>query len=878
MTVATLAQLEEGVRRAYTAGNMEYARVLGAELVRARQDPVNQIPDMPIQQPPAPEPGFTDRVIGAGETALTLATGATGGTVGAIGGTLKGLAEQILAGKFGTPEAARAVEDAAMQGAEALTYKPRSETGQEMAAAAGEALSGLVPMAGLSGEAAVLANTSRAAAAPAALATRAKVGAAAQRVKQAIPGMPGAGPKGPTAGTQASGGAAAVDMATVRQERASELPVPIQLTEGQKTREFQAQRFERETAKDPELGGPIRERMQQQNAKLVQNLDSFIDATGAEAADLTSIGIATDSAMRARAARDKVRIRSLYKEAEKAGEMESPVQLDTLATFLTENAPEAEVANVLKAARAKALQLGILVETPDGGLMAAPAPLKRVELFRRSINNATNAEPTNINFAGQLKRLIDEQTDGLGGNLYKQARAARARYAADYENIGLVRSILGMKRGSTDRAIAMEDILRRSILEPSTSVDTVRQVRRLLQTEGENGRQAWRELQGGVIRHIRDEATKNVARDEAGNPIVSAAALDRVITQLDKTGKLDFVFGKRGAEQIRVLNDVAKDVLVAPPGSVNTSNTASVILGAMDMSISGIAGMPAPILSGLKIVSGKVKSAKVRARVRRILGEETHKNKEISKQRGGTILEPRPLPQRPFPHDYPQGTPEVPGSLLERDMEGRRLVAPSIAGRRTSGGNDEAVPAGQGGAIASGLRTPVRDVPAKELSRDALGEYDWRTAGGSPGEIRLFDQLPDVTRQRVLSHEVSHLIDDVAGKIPVDGIKKELLVVYNETNNALRDRGGKSATGHTPEMSRYKRPAEADRELVAEGIRAYMADPNYFKTVAPKAAARIRKYVNEHPELMRVIQFNALAAFGVGLGLAGAGGEQQRND
>jgi hypothetical protein len=66
-----------------------------------------------------------------------------------------------------------------------------------------------------------------------------------------------------------------------------------------------------------------------------------------------------------------------------------------------------------------------------------------------------------------------------------------------------------------------------------------------------------------------------------------------------------------------------------------------------------------------------------------------------------------------------------------------------------------------------------------------------------------------------------------------------------------------------------------DRELMAEAIRAYMTDPNYFKTVAPNAAAAIRAAVNSHPQLSRLIQFNNLgglapagAAIGAAMGTA----------
>lgn len=628
--MATLQELELALVNADKAGDLDAARRLAAVLVQARQDVKNQIPDsiVPGTTPEYVEPSLGEKIVGAGEAALTIGTGAVGGTAGLIGGTLKGLAEQILSGQFGSQEAANLVQKSAMQGAQALTYAPRTQSGQEQVQAVGEVLQNVPPVIPVVGPiGAVAASTKMVAPVVAATADRvaAPVVQATKRAGQAVakvvePIMPGAAKK-PTPGTPGSGGAAGVDLATLRQAKAEELPVPIKLTEGQKTRQFEQQRFERETAKLPEVGAPIRERFATQNKQLQQNLESFIDMTGAEAPDLRSIGLTVDKALRDRAARDKTRIRTLYKEAEKAGEMEAPVKLDTVVQHLVDNAPEAEVANVLKATRAKALQLGVATEAPDGTLTAQPVSLKTAELFRRSIGGATNAEPTNIMQASQMRSLIDASTEGLGGNMYKQARAARARFANDYENIGLVKNLLGQKRGSNDRAIAMEDVLRRSVIDPSTSLDTVRQVRRLLQTEGPNGQQAWKELQGGTLKFLRDESTKGVGRDELGNPILSPGQLDRVVSQLDKSGKLDFVFGKKGAEQLRIINDVAKDMLVAPPGSVNTSNTASVLAGMMDIAISGTAGIPAPVMTSFRLLTKGIKDAKTRAKVKRALGE-----------------------------------------------------------------------------------------------------------------------------------------------------------------------------------------------------------------------------------------------------------------
>lgn len=642
--MATLQELERALVNADRAGDTDAARKLAAVISRARQDVVNQIPDTTVAEtmPQYVEPTVGEKIVGAGETALTLATGATGGTVGMIGGTLKGLAEQILSGKFGTPEAAKLVEQEAMKGAQALTYAPRTEAGQEMARETGQFLAETIPpvipvvgppgavMSGIRAAQPAVVTTARQAttaarqaAAPVVQAVKETAQTAASKAKQAV-GLEV--PPRATPGTPGSAGAMGVDVATQRAMKAQELPVPIKLTEGQKTRQFEDVRFERETAKLPEVGEPLRERFAQQNQQLRQNLDAFIDMTGAQAGESEfrrATGMAVNEALRSRAARDKARIRVLYKEAEKAGELASPANLSPIADYLNQN----------RAGRSSAPIMGTFAEElkvqgvgsgslADGTLQIGEVSLGQAEALRKAINRFVKSnDPNDVRVASELKQLIDTQTEWLGGNLYQQARAARARYAADYENIGLVKNLLGFKRGTTDRAIALEEVLNRSIIDPGTSLDTVRQIRRLLQTEGPKGMQAWKELQGGTLQYIKEEALRNVAPDQFGNRIVSPAQLDRVITNLDKNGKLDFVFGKKGAEQLRTINDVAKDVLTVPPGTVNTSNTASVLAGLMDVAISGTSGVPAPVMTSFRLMTKGIKDAKTRARVKRALGE-----------------------------------------------------------------------------------------------------------------------------------------------------------------------------------------------------------------------------------------------------------------
>ncbi len=85
---------------------------------------------------------FADHVLGAGEAALALGTGATTGALGFIGGTLEGAAKE-LTGQIPRGEG----EKIAQERAAGLTFTPRTEAGQDIVSGIGQALSALPPVA-----------------------------------------------------------------------------------------------------------------------------------------------------------------------------------------------------------------------------------------------------------------------------------------------------------------------------------------------------------------------------------------------------------------------------------------------------------------------------------------------------------------------------------------------------------------------------------------------------------------------------------------------------------------------------------------------------------------------------------------------------------
>lgn len=225
--------------------------------------------------------------------------------------------------------------------------------------------------------------------------------------------------------------------------------------------------------------------------------------------------------------------------------------------------------------------------------------------------------------------------------------------------------------------------------------------------------------------------------------------------------------------------------------------------------------------------------------------------------------DPPKYPQRPFEADYPNGAVADETGRLQHDIEGRPLTARYVAGRVQAGHPDQ-------GLLPAELEDIIERTTGSVSFRRPRTEIDGASGGTffdlntrEPRAVVLADDLHPNDVPRVLGHETGHVIDETVGNIPVDGVDQQLRQNYNTLIRGGRQ--GKTVIG--PEDVGY--PADqAGPELIAEGMRAYFQDPNYMKTVAPDAAARIRAYVNANPKLKDIIQFNSIGAAGlIGTGL-----------
>ena len=596
---------------------------------------------MPEQQPrPEQDPILAkERLLGAAEVLTTLATAPTTGTLGMLGGTIGGLTAAILRGEFGTPEAARLIEQAAAGGMEQLTYAPRTEAGQQYMQAIAEPLEAVpafVPAMGAAG------------AIPAALtaggqAVRTAAPRVAEAARRVMPQRPMAGelmerpqevgparvmPEGiiiEEGVPPRSVGAAEVPVAVKRREVAAQMPVPFEgrtgLTAGQATRDFAQLQFEKETAKLGEIGAPLRERVQAQTANFIDNFDALIDLPVPIEREVRAIGMAVDKAITTKAEVQRKKIQKLYQRADELGETADLVEMQPLLVAFADLERFEGVAGNVKPIRQEATRLGAIAVDEDGALVAQQMSIKDAELLRQFVNQATDwADKRQSLMARKINAAIDSSTDGLGGEIYKKARRERAKYAEEFENVGLTAKLLAKKGNTSERAIAFEDVFNKIII--LSPVEEMNKLRRTLLKAGPDGRQAWADLKAQGIEFIKDRSLSVSQKDSAGNPALSPNQLNKVISSLDAAGKLESLYGKKIAQQLRDLAELSTAIYTAPNGAVNFSNSASAIANAVDTILTyGISGMPIAGRAVLKESLDYIKNRKLKARIREALKE-----------------------------------------------------------------------------------------------------------------------------------------------------------------------------------------------------------------------------------------------------------------
>ena len=515
-----------------------------------------------IAPPAAPEMSMRDRIMGVIETPLALGATLGGGLISPIVGVVGTLAS----GKYGTQEGIRAGQEAM----KAVQYQPRTQTAREALGAVGEFLqpvtSALPPTLGSVGTTlnalapAAMMQTS-AVARPAITQATAPVRNALTNVmaREQQPGMVGMG-------------AASTAEDLMRQERLNRLGIPATL--GERTKNLPQQQFEADVRRGVVTGisedakTKLSEQMRafetNKQKAIVQNFERMTNEVGAEVADPTqmrAVGKIVDKALNDEYTKKYDAYKSLYAQADNAGETLQQVPYKNLLDFIETKTPtQRQKLDPILDSVAESLRMN----DPQGTGTISVRALEDIYQQIGTVKDSANAKP--------MKNIITQLGEGAGGELYQKARAARAQMAKECEDVSRVDKLLGTKAGYADRRVALDDVFKHVVVDGS--LEEMRTVTKLLKKAGPEGQQAYKELQGQTIQQMKDLLTKS---DQP-----SFRNLNTFINQLDAEDKLTYMFGKAGRNEIMDLRDAIKDVLVKQPGAVNYSNTSGAVLRGLE--------------------------------------------------------------------------------------------------------------------------------------------------------------------------------------------------------------------------------------------------------------------------------------------------------
>ena len=510
---------------------------------------------------PKAERSTQDKIMGYVETPAIIA-----GNIGrAITTPVARMFGEAVRG-YGTPEGRQAGEQAAQMVSKQF-YQPRTETGPEVAGAIGEALGSLPPTPLTSAGTALstlmptATNQLRNIVVPAtrqATAPVTNVLANAMQRQQA-PSMQGMG-------------AAQTSEQLMREERLQRLGIPA--TAGERTKSLAQQQFEADVARGVVTGIPEEEKIAlaekmrgfkaNQKQAIVNNFERMSQEVGAEIADPTQVrqvGRIVDKAINDEYTKKFENYKELYKKADQAGETLQEVPYQSLLDYINTKTPTArEKLDPILNSVAESLAMNDPNKTGTISIRALEDIYQQIGQVKDSAN------------AGKLKQMITSMGEGAGGELYQAARTARSQLAKEFEDVTRVDKLLGTKAGYKDRRVALDDVFNHVVLDGS--LEEMRTVTSLLKKAGPQGQQAYAELQGQTIQHMKDLLTKG---DQ-----LSFKSLNTLVTQLDKEDKLAYMFGKTGRDQIMDLRDAIKDVVVKEPGAVNYPNTAGAVLRGLE--------------------------------------------------------------------------------------------------------------------------------------------------------------------------------------------------------------------------------------------------------------------------------------------------------
>ncbi|QRX83257.1 hypothetical protein [Glaciimonas sp. PAMC28666] len=496
------------------------------------------------------------------------------GTAGAIAGTAFGIGKSVLDGSYGSPEGARAAENTAADIGQKWTYEPRTDAGKKITQGVSDALndSGIigVPLPELE-------MLSRGAASS---------GAALRGIAESRLGAMGAQDAGIAAkaadATAATADAGSVGQAPIPGTDFSPLRdlTPEEATRlqnmknqggnatlAQVTRDPSEFRFEDQTGKTTP-GADIRTRELDNNdafIKSVADVDNLQDGQSITQNERET-GALVANTLDENAQRSLKNVGDLYDLAKNSDETQAVVDTTPLDKYLSDNKSEAIAVPALKAISSKLDYL----RDENGGVVT----ISDLENLYKSANKLSQTDASSASFMRDIKGTINDMTEGVGGDLYRDARQARLAHGMEFEDRDAIARLIEKNPGSrTDYRTATENVFNKTVVNSSLAQlqDVTNSLLSADPVASPQSMQAYRALQSQTVDWLLNKATENTAFNERDVATFSPNNFGKAIKAIG-VDKLNSLLGPKAVSELQNTLKNAQNAKQSP-GRVNGSDT-----------------------------------------------------------------------------------------------------------------------------------------------------------------------------------------------------------------------------------------------------------------------------------------------------------------
>lgn len=371
-------------------------------------------------------------------------------------------------------------------------------------------------------------------------------------------------------------------------------------TAGQRSRDFEQQQLENSMAKNVEVGGPLRQRLDSQNAGLIARGKQMVDDLEAEGVDTYDVGKRAASFVKAYDKKTQNAVSQLYKAARSKAEasdlgMSPDKFLQTMKDMEYEFGSETLLPKLKLWMKRNGLVDDDLNLVSAGPNSTRGVEVNKVEELRKMLGSmrGEGMEARNNNrLVKKLLRSLDEDVmDWAGEDVYQSARSAASARFRDLEIPG-VRELI-------DGDIAPEEFVDKFIRRGAID-DIVNFRDYTFRSKDPEAKELWDSIKSQVLREIFDDSVNIGTRDSLGNPEFSSTAMQRALNKWGKHGlsdrRLEAIFTKQERAALKDILEAARD-RVPVKGSTNYSGTSADFWNTVDRIINAL-----PMGSAMRMV------------------------------------------------------------------------------------------------------------------------------------------------------------------------------------------------------------------------------------------------------------------------------------